>query len=711
MADYENMTGVPTYSDEEEALFRLTEANFDRVKQPNGVQPRAAGMTGKTMHGFRAFVRDVRANINKEKVNRKIKEYNTKLYEINKYASRLEQSVNNNDSSFAIRQRVRRAEKAGKELAKLGVSIFILESKQLKLEGKPKAIKVPSEVKEKAGILSAIGLMKFLERREEKKIIREEVSRIMKEIKEGETADLANLQKQNLTDFVIEKMKEKGFENTAEEPVNEVTDELGSDKTQEFRTDFGNAMHKGSLTKEESEAFKAYCDANGLNYANELQLATDTARLLGQAAPQVVPIPEPKFDINEALKTGRTINAPTPPAPPFIENGKFDINEALKMNREEIKAIFARILAEHKEELSPKQQLENAMKKRAAAKADYDAFIFSGVNDPVRAAELKAALDRAVLDAEKATEVVLTGADKVIEEQKSKVEPVITVPPVTDRVVTPVVEENTQRVPVVLQDNYNPFIDGYTMTDMIAEILPNADIRNEKGKVDADKVLTVQRTQRLEIDNYLADRPEYQDRYRQLQIYDSVRNRDGSLSQSKLKSNPHLLDELSEINLRQSERREQYNTQKKEEFLNSDSRQAIIAENRKRSEELREKIAKREAEQKAAYEESQRQAQINEDNRIQKESADRYRSMFYKVGVDYSSIDDRALNNLMTQISDAEIANLQRRGTLFDEVAQSTPKEKFGNDEDKWYSHVVSVSKSIHEEEKGRTAEEPSRTR
>lgn len=698
MDGLEPMTGIPSY---ESGPVRITEADFDRVYQPKGVTPNMAAMTSKTYRGFRGFVQNLRSDLHRGKVDKKIKEYNTKLREIETYSNRVESRLAEGKSSnlLAIKLRVRKAEKAGKELAKLGVKIFALENKQAKLEGKPKAIKVPSEVVDKSIILSAIGLMKLLDRRQEKKIIREEVSKIMKEVQKGETGDFESLQKENLADFVIQKMKEKGIDREMEAAERASIEQLGGEAVINFRGEFVNAINEGNLSPEDEARFRKFCADNGLDFSKELKLAYDTDMALGghdgpAISSQAEMPPVAAFDIKEAIRNDWGTQIPdftkTAGTPPVQEEAAFDLQKYLKENRAELISEFNKFLEQRKTNTEPQSELAKALQEKIKADAALQAFRFSGENNPEREAELLAAVERSKAKISSITEETVIKADDVINRQSEAVvqeqaqvdpeeaSPRITIEPVVEQVekepIAPI------RIPSIeIDDNYNPIIDSYSMADIIAEILPDADIRNEKGKIDADKILTVQRTRRLELDNFLVDHPEYEDRFAQLQILDTIRNKDGSLSKTKLKLNPEIIDKLTEINQRQTARHEQYLANERAKF--EEGRQGIIEKNRERSEALRQSIAAR-----------------------------KNREMFYKVGSDYSSVSDKDLNELVTTLSPTAVSAFEERGRYFDEVAAEIPMSQFRDDKDRWYSHVVSLSKARYEEAKT-VSQEESRTR
>lgn len=743
MDENEQMVGEPQVVDEDFnpniGPLRITEAEFDKVFKPNDVEVRAAAMTAPTMEGFRntsSLWNKIRLAANKRKLDKRAEIYNDKLHEVEKFTKRVENYSAGNKLGNLVNSR--RAQKAGKALSKLGVKIVDLQNTRAHLEGKPKAIKVPPRVVETSKILQAVGWYKFQEKRAEKKIIREEVKRIVSEAKQERTGDFSNLKQENLADFVIEKMKERGFEEReAKSPVARFSDEdhLDNPVIAEFIAAMIDSVGAGSLSEAERAKFKAFCDEHGLDFDEELSLAVDTNKAFGIPVGVSLETQElTAMDLAERIKDSYAQQKANFDNTLISAQALTDIlktNVSSILNEEELKAE------------TEKTNIEKAYQNLVQAEARLKAHEMSGVNDPQRTEQLKQEVAAARSVVSKINEEALKEADSIItKSQEPVIEEVKEEKPksykeqleearedlvraqkelnefraanLENPELKTSLEEKLDQATANLSNLYTQStreletkevpeqkaeeavveepldISKLSMKDALQLIFPES--KELRSEMNVNDLLNFRRDHILELENIreqkeAAPEAEAYDRYRELELLEAL-TRNNIISEDKeSKYSSAYIEELQEIRSRQSQRAEEKRAEAQEPWL--ERREELIAANRKRAEAVRQRVAEREVQRSDDAKLAERKAE-----------ADKYREQFRKLGSDYSSISDNDVIELVTtSLNDKAKQAISRQVELYDQYAQTVPKDAY-KDEERWHSAVVSAAKERFNQEK-----------
>lgn len=732
MDDNEQMFGAPEVEAVDSNLnngpVRLTEFEHEKVHMPKGVEPSTAAMTGPTMEGFRitsSLWRNIRLTANKRRLNKKMEKYNDKLHEVEKFTTRVEEHFAGTRLGDYVNSR--RAQKAGKELSKLGVKLVDLQNKRARLEGKPKAIKVPSRVVETSKILQIVGWYKFQEKRAEKKIIREEVKKIVSDAKQDRKGDFSNLQQENLADFVIQKMKERGFaerETKARTARFSDEDHLDNKIIGEFRGSMIENTAKGPLTAEQIANYKAFCEQHGLDFDEEVSLAVDTNKALGIPVGVSAQARElTSMELAQRIKDSYSQHKDN--FNKITVNTK-SLNDMLK---NKVPSILDEKTQETKQEKTDAQKAYDNLFK---AEAQLRAHERSGMDDPQRLAELQRAVAEARVAVSRINENVISEADSIIDKH-SRVIVDDTKKPASDKKQEEVKEEKPKTykeqleearedlfrdqkalneykeskldnpelkasLEAKLEQSTKKLADLYTsstrelkadektpevkveepldvtkltMQEALQLIFPEAE--ELRSPMSENDLLNFRRDHALELLNIreqkeAAPEAEVYDRYRELELYGVMKNRSNRISEDRARSNPEYITELQEIHARQDQRAADRREEEQRPWF--ERREELMAANRAQTEATRKKI-----------------------------EANKHREQFRKLGSDYSSIsDDDIIEFVTTGLNDKAREAVERQASLYDEIAKEVPKETYQNEE-RWHSAVVSAAKERFNQE------------
>ena len=718
---------VGNVSEDLEAILRRTEDPKVVRRDKTYGSPKKALLTEPTKRGLKQ-------NIVNELIEQRIKKYNAAFARLKTIADRIDRAVSNDVSQRRVDRIIttRKLRRLARKISKHGAALVRLEAKSAKLQNKPKALKVPSLLTHNGRIITSFGDIFFEHNKMMKKTIKEEVSQIIEDKKMGIKGDLSNLDAQNLSEFVINKLNEQQARGELAPEVFEA--DLGMISPYEAANREIRLNPDGSLPIEPQKeevvtpvvkpgVRPATLDLDAISAkANEVNqnlrvsgkmmeiiennpgaysLRVDQSQL-GKASSEPIIRMDEGLDIFLAKKAE--------------EKAGLLALERLKSQAERAAKEFAQREMVEKEEPIARavtsseidvEGINKATQKWREAEDRYKAYSSWDNADPKEVERLKEEVEKARQAFQAAVDPYMNSREKAKVETKEEV----------------VQEEKVQEERAAYE--YSPDVETLSAHELVKLVDPERTIAEDDFnafvnffKEDSTKEFT-------------DEHPEIGDRFSEIklrkqltsfkenstiEIEKNLSNEDDSaVFTSNLKLNPEYAKELKELEARKNARIREYLYGEKERRREREKEERAAMEEQRRekeakrraeiraqTEELRARIEARQAEEAARYHEEKERQET-------KAQADRYRELFRKAGYDYSSVSDKDIVTSMQPSSEAEkeqlalqVQKLEEQAKLYDQFAITMPKENYQN-ESRWHEAVVVQAKEAMSPKEGKT--------
>lgn len=718
---------VGNVSEDLEAILRRTEDPKVVRRDKTYGSPKKALLTEPTKRGLKQ-------NIVNELIEQRIKKYNAAFARLKTIADRIDRAVSNDVSQRRVDRIIttRKLRRLARKISKHGAALVRLEAKSAKLQNKPKALKVPSLLTHNGRIITSFGDIFFEHNKMMKKTIKEEVSQIIEDKKMGIKGDLSNLDAQNLSEFVINKLNEQQARGELAPEVFEA--DLGMISPYEAANREIRLNPDGSLPIEpqkeevvtpviEPGVRPATLDLDTISAkANEVK---QNLRVSGKMMEIIENNPEAYSLRVDQSQLGKASSEPIIRmdegldiflAKKAEEKAGLLALERLKSQAERAAKEFAQREMVEKEEPIARavtsseidvEGINKATQKWREAEDRYKAYSSWDNADPKEVERLKEEVEKARQAFQAAVDPYMNSREKAKVETKEEV----------------VQEEKVQEERAAYE--YSPDVETLSAHELVKLVDPERTIAEDDFnafvnffKEDSTKEFT-------------DEHPEIGDRFSEIklrkqltsfkenstiEIEKNLSNEDDSaVFTSNLKLNPEYAKELKELEARKNARIREYLYGEKERRREREKEERAAMEEQRRekeakrraeiraqTEELRARIEARQAEEAARYHEEKERQET-------KAQADRYRELFRKAGYDYSSVSDKDIVTSMQPSSEAEkeqlalqVQKLEEQAKLYDQFAITMPKENYQN-ESRWHEAVVAQTKEAMSPKEGKT--------